>query len=72
MLTRRDFIKWCAATGAWVYVGGLSGCARVVTPPVSQAGPPLVPDSIGKFSTPLLIPPAMPRAGEADGADYYE
>jgi len=77
MISRRDFIKWSAATGAWVYVGGLAGCAQRLTPMTSSAAPaPLDPASIGKFETPLLIPPAMPRAGALTSGgghvDYYE
>lgn len=77
MLTRRDFIKWSAAAGAWVYVGGLTGCMQRIVP---DGGPapvtPLDPASIDKFAAPLLIPAAMPRAGGpglSDHAyDYYE
>lgn len=80
MLTRRDFIKWSAAAGAWVYVGALAGCAReavVVEPlPVPGATGPLIPTTIEKYRTALLIPPVMPRAAELDQAgekiDYYE
>jgi len=78
MLSRRDFIKWSAATGVWLYVGGLTGCAReMAAPPAVTPGTgPLDPGSIKKFATQLLIPPAMPRAGELDSGggkvDYYE
>ncbi|MRS12386.1 MAG: twin-arginine translocation signal domain-containing protein [Actinobacteria bacterium] len=76
MLTRRDFVKWCAATGAWVYVGGLAGCARRPFDPGSPRGEgaltPLRPESIPKYATPLLVPPAMPRAEGPDGIDCYE
>jgi FtsP/CotA-like multicopper oxidase with cupredoxin domain len=77
MLSRRDFIKWSAATGAWVYVVGLTGCAReIVDRTAAPAVSALDPASIGKFTTPLLIPPAMPRAAELDSGgspvDYYE
>ncbi len=77
MLSRRDFIKWSAVTGTWIYVGGLTGCAKelVKTPPAAAAGP-LDPATIDQFLTPLLIPPAMPRAKEVDfegsKIDYYE
>lgn len=80
MLSRRDFIKWSAAAGAWVYVGGLTGCADNVvlgptTSPVAAFGP-LDPASVTKFTTPLLIPPVMPRAtapeSGGDEFDYYE
>lgn len=81
MLTRRDFIKWSAATGAWIYVGALTGCgtrdAAVVEPlPVPGATGPLTPTTIEKYRTALLIPPVMPRAAELDDGgrkiDYYE
>lgn len=77
MLTRRDFIKWSAAAGAWVYVGGLTGCVnRIVSDGATAAVGPLDPATIDKFVTPLLIPPAMPRAGGPDignqDFDYYE
>ena len=76
MLTRRDFVKWCAAAGAWVYVGGLAGCAQRLYdpegPPGASAFTPLDPATIAKFGTPMLVPPAMPRAEGPDGIDYYE
>ncbi|MHB1018261.1 MAG: multicopper oxidase domain-containing protein [Coriobacteriia bacterium] len=75
MLTRRDFIKWCAATGAWVYVGGLTGCTRVLEPPSGNGGAPartLDLGAIPKYAAPLLVPPAMPRASTEGGVDYYE
>ncbi|MHB1341816.1 MAG: multicopper oxidase family protein [Coriobacteriia bacterium] len=77
MLTRRDFIKWSAAAGCWIYVNGLTGCARKIAETAEPpAGGPLDPASVPKFATPLLIPPAMPRAAELDAGgspvDYYE
>jgi len=77
MLSRRDFIKWSAAAGAWVYVNGLTGCVRtIVSETPTPAADPFDPAAIDKFKTPLLIPPAMPRAGEVTGPDgpidYYE
>ena len=80
MLSRRDFIKWSAAAGAWVYVGGVTGCARkavqaTTSSPVVAFGP-LDPASVTKFATPLLIPPVMPRAAAPESGgeefDYYE
>jgi len=77
MLSRRDFIKWSAAAGAWVYVGGITGCVRrIAEGDAPTATGPLDPATIDQFITPLLIPPVMPRAGglELGGGefDYYE
>jgi len=76
MISRRDFVKWSAATGAWLYVGGLTGCAKKMIPQTAVSVVPLDPASIGKFATPLLIPPVMPKAGTPDSGgkpvDYYE
>jgi len=81
MISRRDFIKWSAAAGAWVYVGGVTGCAkRIAEKPAGASAPaavsPLDPESIDKFATPLLIPPVMPRAKAPESGgqelDYYE
>ncbi|MHB9003310.1 MAG: multicopper oxidase domain-containing protein [Coriobacteriia bacterium] len=76
MITRRDFVKWSTVAGAWVYVGGLTGCARQIERTTAPTGGPLDPATIPKFSMPLLVPPAMPRAGELQEGgsivDYYE
>jgi len=76
MISRRDFIKWSAAAGAWVYVGGMTGCVKRITEGATPVGTgPLDPTTISKFTTPLLIPPVMPRAGGQSGDqafDYYE
>ncbi|HET6351733.1 MAG TPA: multicopper oxidase [Coriobacteriia bacterium] len=84
MLSRRDFIKWSAITGAWVYVSGVTGCARRVEPRPGPAGKPkprpsaaaraLDPETVPKFRAALLIPPAMPRAKTTAGGDidYFE
>ena len=73
-LTRRQVLK-----------AGLIGAAGLMLPlkfTTSKAiaqipGGTLDPDTITKFVTPLLIPPAMPDAGKVKGkggkdADYYE
>lgn len=81
MISRRDFVKWSAVTGAWVYVNGITGCARQIPPPTplstsTSAPQPLNPKLIEKFKTALLVPPVMPRAAElTEGGrtiDYYE
>jgi FtsP/CotA-like multicopper oxidase with cupredoxin domain len=78
MLTRRDFIKWSAAAGTWMYVSGATGASRFLDKALAAIpGGTLDPVALGKFTTPLLIPPVMPRAGtikRKGGApiDYYE
>ena len=78
MITRRSFIKWSAAAGAWVCVGGVGvtdSMERVFALPIP--GGTLDPVSVPKFVTPLLVPPVMPRAGKIKqkkglDADYYQ
>ncbi len=77
MLTRRQFVKWSAVAGAWVYVGGLTACDNSGTNSTGgSATEPLDPATIPKFTTPLLIPPVMPRAAvlhtNTGPVDYYE
>jgi len=78
MLTRRDFIKWSAAAGAWMYVSGATGVTRFMDQAFAAIpGGTLDPVALGKFSTPLLIPPVMPRAATLNQkggkpVDYYE
>jgi FtsP/CotA-like multicopper oxidase with cupredoxin domain len=71
MVTRRDFLKIGAITGAGVvfFWRGDTLYARSKEShramPVSQIpGDTLDPGSVPKYVTPLLIPPAMPRAGK--------
>jgi len=77
MITRREFIKWSAASGAWLYVTS-TGASRLLGSAYGAAPvPTLAPGSIPQFVTPMLIPPVMPRAGTARlkggrSADYYE
>lgn len=78
-LTRRDFIKWSAATGTWMYVMGISGSSTFLKGAfgVPISGGTLNPDNIPKFATPMLIPPVMPKASTikrrgGKPADYYE
>ena len=79
MISRRGFIKWSAAAGTWMYVGGTTGAMkfleRVFAVPIP--GGTLDPVSVPKYLTPLLVPPVMPRAGTVkikggQNADYYE
>jgi len=78
MLTRRDFIKWSTAAGAWMYVSGATGVTRFMDQAFAAIpGGTLDPVALGKFSTPLLIPPVMPRAATLNQkggkpVDYYE
>jgi spore coat protein A len=74
--SRRQFIKITAGGVLGLYLGShLQGFK-----PVAYAAIPggtLEPVGIGKFATPLLIPPVMPRAGTiklagGKNADYYE
>ncbi len=78
MLSRRDFIKWSAAAGTWLYVSS-SGATRLLERAFAApiAGGTLDPLTVPKYLTPLLIPPVMPRAGTirnaaGKNADYYE
>ena len=58
MLTRRDFIKWSAAAGTWMYVSGATGASRFLDKAFAAIpGGTLDPVALGKFATPLLIPP---------------
>ena len=72
--TRRRFIKLGAAAGGGLYlstkIGGVRYLVRAQIP-----GGSLDPLGIPRFSTPLLIPPVMPRAGTirltgGQNADY--
>lgn len=77
-VSRRDFVKWSAAAGTWVYVSGLTGSVRFLDKAFAAIpGGSLAPADIPKFGTPLLIPPVMPKAGMVKSktgkiADYYE
>jgi len=81
-ISRRDFIKWSAAAGTWMYVSGLTGSAKMIEKAVALPipGGTLDPLTVPKFVTPLLIPPVMPKAATLTGKgkskgkpiDYYE
>jgi FtsP/CotA-like multicopper oxidase with cupredoxin domain len=75
MLTRRDFIKLTGASTVGWYVATQFGWVQRATAQIP--GGTLHPTLIPKYQTPLLIPPAMPRAGTitlpgGKPADYYE
>ncbi len=74
-LSRRSFIKLGMAGGAALFLPWRPGTPIVRAAPIP--GGTLDPLSIPKYRTPLLIPPAMPRAGKIKVAggkniDYYE
>jgi FtsP/CotA-like multicopper oxidase with cupredoxin domain len=70
MTTRRRFLR-LATTGAGgaLAASKLGFWARAFT---QVAGGTLPPDVIPKFVTPLVIPPAMPLAGNSPTADFYQ
>ncbi len=74
MSTRRQFLKLGTAGGAGLYLTSRLGWAGRLFAQVP--GGTLPPDTILKFATPLVIPPAMPRTSvlTTPGAlvDYYE
>ena len=75
-LSRRQFLVGSAAAGTSLFLVSFAGGTRIVRAvPISDAS--LHPGDIGKFVTPLLIPPVMPRAGVlpvkgGKPADHYE
>jgi spore coat protein A len=76
MVSRRTFIRQTAAGGFGLYLWtGLGSPPRLLAQ--FAPGGSLNPASIGKYVTPLLVPPAMPRAGTiarrgGRNIDYYE
>ena len=75
MLTRREFLKIGAAGAVLYLTTRIGGVTRVVYAQIP--GGTLDPISVPKYLTPMLIPPAMPRAGKvkqkmARNIDYYE
>jgi spore coat protein A len=78
-LSRRQFLFGSAAAGAGLFLSTFVDGRRVVRavplPPAAMLLDPVT--GISKYQTPLLIPPAMPRAGKikqkmAKNVDYYE
>jgi spore coat protein A len=73
-MSRRSFIKLSAAGAAVLFLPGPFGTRTVRA---ASIVPTLEPLAIPKFRTPLLVPPAMPRAaklaaGGGHKVDYYE
>ena len=74
--SRRDFIKLgTAATGGLYLSASVGGVKHLIHAQIS--GGTLHPTVVEKFTTPLLVPPAMPRAGKilrrrGRPIDYYE
>jgi FtsP/CotA-like multicopper oxidase with cupredoxin domain len=74
MITRRTFLKYTAGTALTWYAFNKLGILEAVA---QIPGGTLDPNMVPKFQTPLLIPPAMPRAGKliqrgGKNVDYYE
>src|SRR5512147_2435278 len=75
MMDRRTFLKLGIAGGAAFYVTEIHGRQRIFALPAP--GVAIDPGTIPKYQTPLLLPPAMPRAGKVKvkagkNIDYYE
>ena len=74
MINRREFLKISLATGAGLV---LSNQARFIRRAMAFSQPSLPPQVIPKYTTPLVIPPAMPRTSKltvrgGKNIDYYE
>jgi FtsP/CotA-like multicopper oxidase with cupredoxin domain len=75
MTSRRQFLKIGSAAGAGLFLYYRNGLPRVFAAPIP--GGTLDPLTVPKYATPMLVPPAMPRAGKiklrgGKNADYYE
>ena len=75
MLTRRSFLRITGASTIGLFVATRAGWAPRAVAQIP--GGSLDPAAIGRFVTPLLVPPVMPRAGTINQrggkpADYYE
>jgi FtsP/CotA-like multicopper oxidase with cupredoxin domain len=76
-LSRRAFVAWVGGAGAGFYLFGQLPGAGAAQALAQIPGGTLDPGVVQKFVTPLLIPPAMPRAGTfmmpgGKPVDYYE
>ncbi|MGS0683544.1 multicopper oxidase family protein [Nakamurella sp. GG22] len=74
---RRTVFKAAGAGFGLYFLSSLGGRPVAVQAAAPEGSTLLQPDQIPKFATPVLIPPAMPKAGvvrTGDGAiaDYYE
>jgi FtsP/CotA-like multicopper oxidase with cupredoxin domain len=75
-ISRRQFLIGSAAAGTGLFLVSFAGGTRIVRAvPIPDTS--LDPGDIGKFMTPLLIPPVMPRAAVINPKggkpiDYYE
>ncbi len=79
VVSRRDFLRISGGAGAGLFfVGQVGGqLFRVPVAAAKDAGEPLDPSRVTKYTTALLIPPVMPRAGTitqrgGKRVDYYE
>lgn len=71
-ITRRQLLVYGAGGGALLFLPLRVGTRQALA---QVPGGTLSPSSIPKYETPLVIPPAMPRAAAqpaAKGVDYYE
>jgi len=74
MISRRSFLAYSGGTALTLYAYNKFGLKEAVA---AIPGGTLIPASVAKFVTPLLIPPVMPKAGTirikgGKNADYYE
>jgi bilirubin oxidase len=75
MITRRRFLKLSALTGGGVFLYSKLGFPTRAFAAIP--GGTLDPETISKYTTPLIIPPAMPRTSKINvkgdkNIDYYE
>jgi FtsP/CotA-like multicopper oxidase with cupredoxin domain len=76
-MSRRDFLRIGGGAGAGLVFVGRIGGQLFEVPVAAAAGGSLDPTGVPKYVTPLLIPPAMPRADtltmpSGKPVDYYE
>ncbi len=74
MVTRRSFLAYTGGTALTLFATGKFGIRQALA---QIPGGSLDPASIPKYTTPLLIPPVMPKAGRivqqgGKNIDYYE
>lgn len=72
MISRRAFLKYTGAGVLTLYVTNAVGITEAVA---AIPGGTLDPKKVKKYVTPLLVPPAMPMAGDPDPealVDHYE